>query len=79
MKFLSMEDTSATFEVTLFPEVYQRYARLTHHAACLFEGKIELQSGVPSLTASRLAPLDIKQWAGADREVRSGMGCGPRW
>jgi len=79
MKFLSMEDTSATFEVTLFPQVYQRYARLTHHAACLFEGKIELQSGVPSLTASRLAPLDIKQWAGADREVRSGMGCGPRW
>ncbi len=63
MKFLSLEDLTDTFEVTLFSETYKKYAHLTHSAAYLFEGRIDVQAGVPSLTADRLISLDNTRWA----------------
>jgi DNA-directed DNA polymerase III PolC len=52
MKFMSMEDLSGTFEVTLFPGVYRQYAHLTlGHGPYLVTGKVEESYGAFSLTA----------------------------
>jgi DNA polymerase III alpha subunit len=52
MKFMSMEDLSGTFEVTLFPGVYSQYAHLTlGHGPYLVTGKVEESYGAFSLTA----------------------------
>jgi len=56
MKFLSLEDRTGTFEVTLFPETYKKFAtRTMSHGPYLVEGRIEDDSGVLSLVADRLA------------------------
>jgi DNA-directed DNA polymerase III PolC len=58
MKFLSCEDLTGTFEATLFPAAYGRYAELAlGPGPFLLEGRVELDHGVPSLTVDRLAAL----------------------
>lgn len=55
MKFLSLEDLTGTFEVTLFPKTYKKYAVQTlSKGPYLVEGRIEDDSGVLSLVAERL-------------------------
>jgi DNA polymerase III alpha subunit len=58
MKFLSLEDLTGTFEATLFPAVYARYAEATlGPGPYLLEGRVELDHGVPALTVEHLEPL----------------------
>lgn len=60
MKFLSMEDLSGTFEVTLFPDAYQRFAPLTVTAGPFrIRGRIENDQGVPALNATSLELLPL--------------------
>ena len=56
MKFLSLEDRTGTFEVTLFPKAYKKFARSTlTKGPYIVEGRIEDDSGVLSLVADKLA------------------------
>ena len=58
MKFLSLEDLTGTFEVTLFPKTYRKFATQTlTRGPYLVEGKVEDDSGVLSLVADRLELL----------------------
>ena len=61
MKFLSLEDLSGTFEVTLFPNAYQRFAPLTvGRGPFLVRGRIEDDQGVASLIASHLEVIPMR-------------------
>lgn len=58
MKFLSLEDDGATFEVTLFPDVYRRVAPLTRgYGPFLVVGRVEEEFGAVSITARNLDNL----------------------
>ncbi len=58
MKFLSLEDLTDTFEATLFPHAYRRFAPLTVRAGPFrVRGKIEDEQGALSLVADRLELL----------------------
>ena len=58
MKFLSMEDLTGTFEVTLFPDQYQRFAHLTITAGPYrIRGRIENDQGVPAINCNFLELL----------------------
>ena len=60
MKFLSLEDLTATFEVTLFPKAYQRFAHLTtSRGPFRVVGRIEDDQGIASLNASSLEVLPL--------------------
>ena len=62
MKFLSLEDLSGTFEVTLFPKAYKRLAvKAMERGPYLVKGKIEDDSGVLSLICEELECV----WDGA--------------
>jgi DNA polymerase III alpha subunit len=55
MKFLSLEDMTGTFEATLFPRCYRRYAEKTLTAGpYLLRGRIEEDNGVCSLNVDGL-------------------------
>jgi DNA polymerase III alpha subunit len=59
MKFLSLEDLTGTFEATLFPKCYRRYAEHTLTAGpYLLSGRVEEDHGVCSLTVDRLEVAD---------------------
>ena len=46
MKFLSLEDTTGTFEAVLFPEAYDKYADLTESMGpYIIEGKVDSYNG----------------------------------
>jgi len=63
MKFLSCEDLTDTFEATLFPEAYQRFAPLTlGPGPYLLGGKIENDQGAVSIVVETLEVLDIAFW-----------------
>ncbi|MFC1752781.1 DNA polymerase III subunit alpha [Thermoproteota archaeon] len=50
MKFMSMEDPSGTFEVTVFPEAYSHYAPILHsHGPYLIEGMVKDHFGTASV------------------------------
>jgi DNA polymerase III alpha subunit len=69
MKFMSMEDLTGTFEVTLFPDVYRQHARQTlGHGPYLVTGRVEESFGAHSLTASAIEMLQ------APRRTTSGPG-----
>jgi len=58
MEFISMEDLTGTFEVTVFPRIYRRYAPLLHgNGPYLIEGRVEREYGVCTLTAERIEIL----------------------
>jgi hypothetical protein len=56
---MSMEDLSGTFEVTLFPEAYSKFAPITRESGpFIVEGVVDEQFGVCSLTAHNLELAD---------------------
>ena len=58
MKFLSMEDLTGTFEVTLFPDAYQEFALLTTEAGpFLIRGRVEDDLGALSVVADHIERL----------------------
>jgi len=58
MKFLSLEDLTGAFEVTLFPKTYKKYATQTMpRGPYLVKGKIEDDSGVLSLVGEEVVCL----------------------
>lgn len=58
MKFMSMEDLTGTFEVTLFPGAYQRFApRTLTGDPYKLRGRIENDQGVPALNCHYLEEL----------------------
>jgi DNA-directed DNA polymerase III PolC len=58
MEFITLEDTTALYDATLFPAVYRRVCQLlaTEHAYVL-HGRIEEQFGVATLTIENLRTL----------------------
>ena len=55
MKFLSLEDLTGSFEVTLFPKTYKKFAMQTmSRGPYLVKGKIEDDSGVLSLVGEEV-------------------------
>jgi DNA polymerase III alpha subunit len=58
MEFISMEDLTGTFEVTVFPTVYRRHAPQLHgHGPFRVTGRVERDHGVCMLTAERIETL----------------------
>ena len=58
MKFLSLEDLTDTFEVTLFPRAYRRFAPLTLGPGPFrVRGKVENEQGALSLVADHVEIL----------------------
>ena len=58
MKFISLEDPTGIFEVTLFPKIYQRFGHvLTEKGPFIVKGRIENDSGNRTLTALWLGSL----------------------
>ena len=58
MKFISFEDPTGTFEVTLFPKVYQQFGHiLIGKGPFIIKGKVEEDSGSRTVTALWLASL----------------------
>jgi len=57
MKFLTMEDETAIFEVTLFPEVYLKFGHALQkgdHGPYLVTGKVEDDGGDVTVTGKRI-------------------------
>jgi len=60
MKFLSMEDLTGTFEVTLFPRAYRRFAPLTLRPGPFrVRGKVEDDQGALNLVADHIEIIPV--------------------
>ncbi len=58
MKFISLEDPTGIFEVTLFPKIYSKFGHvLADKGPFIVKGRIENDSGNQTLTALWLGPL----------------------
>ena len=58
MQFIAFEDTTALYDVTLFPEAYRRFCHLlTERRPFLLSGLVEEDTGVSSLTVERVERL----------------------
>jgi DNA-directed DNA polymerase III PolC len=52
MKFMTLEDTTATFEVTLFPRVYQQFGHLLYdRGPYIVRGRVEQEGNCHTVTA----------------------------
>jgi DNA-directed DNA polymerase III PolC len=61
MKFLSLEDATGTFEVTLFPKAYHRFAERTlEKGPYLVTGTVEEDHGVQSVVAHHIEKLTVE-------------------
>jgi error-prone DNA polymerase len=59
MKFITLEDTTALYDATLFPEVYRRcHHLLSPHRPYVVRGLVEEEFGVVTLTVSDMQPLE---------------------
>ena len=59
MEFITLEDCTALYDATLFPEVYRRCSHLlSTHRAYLVEGLVEASFGVVTLTVLELRSLE---------------------
>ena len=78
MKFLSLEDLTGTFEVTLFPKAYKRMAVKTRdRGPYLVKGKIEDDSGVLSLVCEELESVwAVKNVKKGRKQVRRSIAVG---
>jgi error-prone DNA polymerase len=72
MEFITLEDTTALYDATLFPAVYRRVCQLlaTEHAYVL-RGRIEEQFGVATLTIENLRTLNAFSLPPPKRAQRS--------
>ncbi len=58
MVFLTLEDLSATFEVTVFPDAYKKFARLIREGGpFIVRGRVEEEFGVCTLNATHIEAL----------------------
>ena len=58
MEFITLEDTTALYDATLFPEVYRRVCQvLSSDQAYVLRGRIEEEFGVATLTVEDLECL----------------------
>ncbi len=58
MEFISFEDTTAIYETTFFPKVYEKYCHLLSHSRpYILTGKVEEDFGVVMLTVQRVEKL----------------------
>jgi DNA-directed DNA polymerase III PolC len=65
MKFVTLEDLTATFEVTLFPDTYSREGhKLNGPGPYLVRGRVENDHGAITLTAERIENLSAERKAG---------------
>lgn len=61
MEFVTLEDTTALYDATLFPNVYRRcHQLLAPNRAYLVRGLAEEVFGVVTLTVADLQPLDAE-------------------
>jgi error-prone DNA polymerase len=61
MEFITLEDFTALYDATLFPEVYRRCCHLlASNRAYVIRGLIEEAFGVTTLTVLELAPLESR-------------------
>ena len=59
MEFITLEDTTALYDATLFPNVYRRcHQLLSPNRAYVVWGLVEEEFGVVTLTVSELQPFD---------------------
>ena len=59
MEFVSFEDTTTIFDVTFFPNAYQRFCqKLTRHMPYLLKGKVEEEFGVATLNVEWVGLLE---------------------
>ena len=65
MEFITLEDCTALYDATLFPEVYRRCSHLlSTNRAYIVEGLVEASFGVVTLTVLELRSLE----SGADED-----------
>lgn len=58
MEFVTFEDTTAIYDTTFFPEVYERFCRkLTRHRPFILRGRVEEDFGVCTLNVKRIDVL----------------------
>ena len=84
MKFMSMEDKTGTYEVTLFPDAYKRLAPKTMgQGPYIFDGTVDEHFGVCSLNCQnleileRLPPEDGEKMGPDVREIGIAKTLGP--
>ena len=71
MEFITLEDCTALYDATLFPDVYRRCSHLlSTNRAYIVEGLVEASFGVVTLTVLELRSLE--SGADDDRSKRSG-------
>lgn len=71
MKFLSLEDTTGTFEAVLFPKVYSVYAEKTMSMGPYYiEGIVDMETG-NNIVVEKLAVLSAKQALAATQKDSS--------
>jgi len=61
MEFITLEDTTALYDATLFPDVYRRICQLlAPDRAYIVRGVVEQEFGVATLTVNELRPVQKK-------------------
>ena len=74
MEFISFEDTTALYEVTVFPRPYRRYAsQLMTRGPFLLTGTVEEEWGAITVTLERLQVLGRGELPGANQPGRPGI------
>lgn len=67
MEFITLEDLTALYDATIFPELYRRcHHVLTPNRAYVMRGLVEEEFGVVTVTLSDLDPLDAASGIGHD-------------
>jgi error-prone DNA polymerase len=75
MEFITLEDTTALYDATLFPDVYQRcHSLLSSNRPYVVRGRVEEEFGVATLNVSDLHLLDA-----ADAGDQPSHRCSPAW
>jgi DNA polymerase III alpha subunit len=68
MKFLSLEDTTGTFEAVIFPREYERFAELTMSMGpYIIEGKVD-ENDATNVVVSKLSVLSVSSVKVADQK-----------
>jgi DNA-directed DNA polymerase III PolC len=61
MKFMSMEDLAGTYEITLFPQTYKKYAHITFsQGPYIIQGTVNSSFGQASIIANKIGLCTLK-------------------
>lgn len=70
MEFVTLEDSTALYDATLFPEVYRRcHQLLSSNRPYVVRGLVEEEFGVVTLTVSDLQLLESTSYPDPDRQI----------